>query len=341
MASRKRKNNKGLFGKLLKRVEKDTDILANLFKKRRDSFGEEYKDFIRRKETERKIPEKHKTKHYPTTEEIRKRPKPTKRIKGKTTAVKEKPTEEWLKTGIPGFDDLLERGIPRGSAILVAGGAGSGKTIFCLQTLNYGATNGDKCLYISFEESEKNLKQHMRGFGLDPDELEKKGLLKINRTDAFDIARSVEALLAKAKGELIIEPKEIFGSIPGGFKPDRVVIDSLSALAAAFSRGEESYRIYIEQLFRYFEKLGVTSFLISETEQLPTKFSETGVEEFLADGVIVLYNIRKGTIRENAIEILKLRGAKHQKKIVAFQITDKGIVVYPEQEVFGGIEEVK
>ncbi len=63
-------------------------------------------------------------------------------------------------------------------------------------------------------------------------------------------------------------------------------------------------------------------------------FSQTGVEEFLADGVIVFYNFKRGDVRENAIEVLKMRGEKHQKKIVAMQITNEGIVVYPEQEVF-------
>ena len=62
------------------------------------------------------------------------------------------------------------------------------------------------------------------------------------------------------------------------------------------------------------------------------------MEEFLADGVIVLYNIKKGNIRENAIEVLKMRGADHEKKIVAMQITDNGIVVYPEQELFEDIK---
>ncbi len=61
---------------------------------------------------------------------------------------------------------------------------------------------------------------------------------------------------------------------------------------------------------------------------------QTGVEEFLADRVIVLYNLKHENVRENAIEILKLRGASHKKSLVAMQITDKGIVVYPEQEVF-------
>jgi len=114
-------------------------------------------------------------------------------------------------------------------------------------------------------------------------------------------------------------------------------LDSVTAIAAAFGEKKEGYRIFIEQLFRYLESLHATTFLISETEQMPKIFSPTGVEEFLADGVVVLYSIRKGNIRENAIEILKLRGAKHQKKIVAMQIKDRGIEIYPEQEVFAGL----
>ena len=113
----------------------------------------------------------------------------------------------------------------------------------------------------------------------------------------------------------------------------------MTAVASAFTTQEDSYRVYIEQLFRFFEKIEATTFLITETEQIPKIFSATGVEEFLADGVIVLYNIKRGEIRENAIEVLKMRGEKHQKKIVAMQITDEGIIVYPEQEVFGGLGE--
>jgi len=78
--------------------------------------------------------------------------------------------------------------------------------------------------------------------------------------------------------------------------------------------------------------------LITETEQIPKIFSTSGVEEFLADGVIVFYNLKHGNVRENAIEVLKLRGAAHQKKIVAMQITGEGIMVYPEQEVFSEID---
>jgi circadian clock protein KaiC len=244
--------------------------------------------------------------------------------------------DRFMKTGIDGFDKLMEKGIPKGSDVLIAGGAGSGKTIMCLQILANAARNGKKSLYMSFEESESRLKSHMEDFGWNPFELEKKGNLMIKRLSSYEIARSVEALMAKERGDLLIDIEPLI--LPPGFKPEIIVMDSLSSIASYFVGRSEQYRSYIEQLFRYFEKLGTTSFMIAETKQIPETFSPTGVEEFLADGVVVLYNIRKGDVRENAIEILKLRGAKHLKKIVAMQIIDKeGIVVYPEQEVFGGL----
>lgn len=244
--------------------------------------------------------------------------------------------DKYIFTGIEGFDELLLQGLPIGNSVIVAGGAGSGKTIFCLQTLINKANEGKKCLYMTLEENEEKLIQHMEGFGWNPRELIKKRKLKIMRMNPFDITRNVDALLAKQKGELLIDVDPVL--LPKDYaKPDFLVIDSLTAIASAFTGKEDSYRIYIEQLFRFLEKTGSTSFLITETEQVPKIFSQTGVEEFLADGVVVLYSLKHGNIRENAIEILKLRGAAHQKKIVAMQITSKGVIVYPEQEVFSEI----
>ncbi len=240
---------------------------------------------------------------------------------------------EWLLTEIPGFDELLENGIPRGISILLCGGPGSGKTIFSLQVAFNAAKKGLKCLYMTFEESPERLKEHMNDFGWDTKDLEKKGNLKIIKFSPFDITRQVEAMLEKAKGELLIDVKPML--FPKGFNPDIVVVDSLSAIASFFKGKEDTYRIYIEQLFSLLNDSKTTSFLISESTDVAKKLTESGVEEFLADGVIVLYNLQKGTVRESAIEILKVRGTKHQKKIVAMQITDNGIVVYPEQEVFG------
>ncbi|MBR9677143.1 AAA family ATPase [Candidatus Woesearchaeota archaeon] len=247
----------------------------------------------------------------------------------------QKTTGSFLQTGIPGFDGLVERGITKGAAILLCGGPGTGKTTFALQTLAVSAKKGEKCLYLTFEEEPEKLLSHMQDYGFKPTELQKKDLFRIKKFDAFDLNRSVEALLAKASGELMIELDEVEGIIPKGFKPDRIVVDSLSAVAAAFFGKEQGYRVYLQQLFDLFKRVGATSFFISEIDEDTTRFSRSGVEEFLADGVFVFYNIRQKSARVNALEIIKLRGSPHQKKIVPFRIqTGSGIIVYPLEEVF-------
>ncbi|HDM66838.1 MAG TPA: hypothetical protein ENG62_00420, partial [Thermoplasmatales archaeon] len=146
----------------------------------------------------------------------------------------------------------------------------------------------------------------------------------------------VQAMMARNSDHLLLD-LEPFVIGDEGYKPDIAVIDSLTAIASTFVGKDRSYRFYIERLFRFFEKIGSTNFLITQPMQAPEKQTETPVEDFLSDGVIVLYNVRRGNIRESAIEILKMRGVKHEKRIVAMRITDTGIVVYPEQEVFTDI----
>ncbi|MEM2874860.1 MAG: ATPase domain-containing protein [Candidatus Hadarchaeales archaeon] len=253
---------------------------------------------------------------------------------------------EFIKIGIPGFDDLFARGIPRGTNILIAGGPGTGKTIFCLQALYNSARAGHDCVYITMEESVERLRAHMEDFGWSTKVVEQgRGRIKMRVDDAghifvmkhdpIRVARSVEAMLAKVTGDLSIDIEAIPGLVPRGLRPYFIVIDSISAIESAFVGRPESYRIYIEQLFRMLEELGSTSFLITETEDAPVRFSRSGVEEFLADGVIVLYNMKVGDTRVRAIEILKFRGAKHERKLVPMEITDKGIAIFPKERVYG------
>ncbi|MDD5416504.1 MAG: ATPase domain-containing protein, partial [Candidatus Aenigmarchaeota archaeon] len=115
-----------------------------------------------------------------------------------------------VQTFIPGFDNLFEHGIPKGNAVLVEGGPGVGKTIFCLQLAYNACKKGKKVLYMSFEEPEENLIQHMKNFGWNPDAFIEKDLLRIKRFNALDVARSVEALLSEAKKELLIEIQPVF-----------------------------------------------------------------------------------------------------------------------------------
>ncbi|MEM2878881.1 MAG: ATPase domain-containing protein [Candidatus Hadarchaeales archaeon] len=255
--------------------------------------------------------------------------------------VSEKEDGRWLWTGIKGFDELLERGVPKGSSIIVSGGPGTGKTIFCLQLTYNIAKEGKDCVYLSLEEAPERLKSHMEDFGFDIEEIKRtndtiylkagKGRVALRRLEPISIARSVEALLEKATGRLTIDTAAVLDMLPGDMKPTLVVMDSISAMATAFSGRVEQYRIYIEQLFRYFEKINVTSFLITETNEAPFKVSKEGVEEFLADGIIVFYYIadHQETYRVRGIEILKLRGAKHSTHLVQMEITKNGIIVHP------------
>lgn len=245
---------------------------------------------------------------------------------------------EHIKTYIPGFDELLEHGIPKGNAVLVEGGPGAGKTIFCLQLAYNACKRGNKVLYMSFEEPEVNLIQHMKNFGWDADKLIKQDLLRIKRFNALDVARSVEALLSEAKKELLIEIQPVF--FPPDFKADIVCIDSLTSISSAFSGEESRFRIYMEQLFRYLEKTKITSFLIREVAN-PTHIGGAAgyVEKgeaisFLSDGIIVIYNViySNGT-RGAAMEVLKMRGEKIAKKIVLSEITKRGMVVYPKRGI--------
>lgn len=245
--------------------------------------------------------------------------------------------EAYVKTGIPGFDALFENhfGIPSGDAVLVEGGPGSGKTIFCLAAMDGLCKQGKKCLYMSFEEPEEKLIAHMKNFNWKADEYVKKGLLRIQRFDALDVSRSVEALLSEAKKELLIEVDPVL--FPEDFKPDFVVIDSLTSIASAFSGQESRFRIYMEQLFRYLEKNKITNFLIREVSS-PSHIGGTFKEEgaavsFLSDGIIVIYNVSYSNgERGGALEILKMRGVDIKKKMVDFKIVDKkGVIINPNK----------
>jgi len=262
----------------------------------------------------------------------KKEAKLTVKINKKEADVK-KPVEKFIRTGIKGFDSLFENGmgIPNGAAVLVEGGPGSGKTIFCLATLNELCKKGKKGLYMSFEESEEQLITHMEEFNWKAKDFIKKGLLRISRFDAIDVSRSIEALLSAAKKELLIEVEPMF--FPDDFKPDFVVIDSLTSIASAFSGEESRFRIYMEQLFRYLEKNKITNFLIREVSSpshVGSTFTEQGeAVSFLSDGIIVLYNIIYDSGRRtSAIEILKMRGVSFKKRIVELKIINgKGIEI--------------
>ncbi|MEM3399461.1 MAG: ATPase domain-containing protein [Candidatus Micrarchaeia archaeon] len=229
------------------------------------------------------------------------------------------------------FDNMIERrGIERGSVILVSGGCGTGKSTFCMQSLYNSALIGEKAIYISFEEPTENLKFHMKeNYGWDIEKLEKKGDFAVLMLDPFELARRIEAAVAESRRKLMIKVRDF--ALP--FVPKRVAIDSLTALSTAFMENIEEYRIYLRYLFKTLSGYNAITFAITETEQEPQKYSHLGVEEFLSDAVIVFYNLRNGTTRQRALEILKLRWSAHCRRIVPYEITNEGIVIRDEERI--------
>jgi len=239
-----------------------------------------------------------------------------------------------LKTHIPGFDELFsEGGIPRRNSILVAGGTGTGKSTFCRQICYNLVTQGKHCMYVSFEESIEKIERSMNLFGWDAKKYIDSGLLLVQKINPLDILRMKFGSVGGSGSatELSYKIKPLI--IPKDFNPEVIVVDSLTAVISASISKEKNYRVYLQQLFSFFEETGATSFLITETEPMPTRFSDTGIEEFLADGILVLYNIQRGDRRENAIEVLKMRYSNHQKKVFSLDISPQGIKVHPDRQV--------
>ncbi|MEW6295011.1 MAG: ATPase domain-containing protein [Candidatus Diapherotrites archaeon] len=223
------------------------------------------------------------------------------------------------------FDKLIEKGgVEKGTNFLLSGGCGTGKSTFAMQSIYNGLLAGEKAVYILFEESDEKIKRHMRvNFGWDLEKFEKLDRLAILRINPFKIARSVEASLVKQRRALLIQVEQL--ELP--FVPDKIVVDSLSALSVAFMGNTENYRYYIKHMFDSLNQYDSINFIISETEQDPGIYSRTGIEEFLADGVIVLYNVKVGMTRKRMLEILKLRCSNHVKTLVPYNITPKGIAI--------------
>ncbi len=239
-----------------------------------------------------------------------------------------------LETDIRGFDLLFaEGGVPRGNSILVAGGTGTGKSTFCRQVCYNLVSKGKNCMYVSFEESINRIERSMNVFGWDARKYIDDGHLLIQKINPLDILRMKFGSISGSGSatELSYKIKPLI--IPKDFHPEVIVVDSLTAIISASITKEKNYRVYLQQLFNFFEDTGSTSFLVTETEPMPTRFSDTGIEEFLADGIVVLYNIQRGDRRENAIEVLKMRYSNHQKKVFSMEIGSPGISVYPDRQV--------
>jgi len=229
-----------------------------------------------------------------------------------------------VKTGIKGLDEMLNGGLLPGRVVLISGPTGSGKTILGVQFIYNGIKYFDEPgIFITLEQSKKKIKEDMRALGMDLDELGDK--FRLIGGPIAKIKYNKEKTKAKLE-DFIKEVEEVVKEV--GAK--RVVIDSINLFLLLFKTDEEKRRALLE-LTETLSRLNCTALLTCEVRENTFDISWWGFEQFVVDGVITLYNVKQGSIFQQGIAIRKMRGTKHVKDIVPYRITDKGIVVYPEE----------
>ena len=249
------------------------------------------------------------------------------------------PDGERAPTGIYGLDELIEGGFPRRRTLLLSGACGTGKSIFSMQFLYRGLLEyNEPGVFVTFDEAPENIRSDMLRFGWNLPELEKNGLFTI-----------VDAASGKAgqpshEENSINDQKDfdklmidIIGSCRKiGAK--RLVIDSIPAMGFQYAN-ETIVRQNILRMAYILNRSGLTTLLTTEIPEQSIgsgsmSFSKYGVEEYIADGVIVLSFIGSGEASTRTAYIRKMRGTNHSLAVHPLEITEKGIVIKKIEDVF-------
>jgi len=218
-----------------------------------------------------------------------------------------------VKTGTPGLDSLMQCGGFRfKSSILVSGEPGTGKSILALQFIYNGARlYGEGGVYVTSEQSAEKVRENARSVGMDLEEWEKRGLIKIMRipvTHGYEMAPE----------ELMREVKKI--------EVKRVVIDSITPLEYL----SEDIRGFRARIITFIETLtahNITLLVTAEKRKTDFDSVEFSPEDFLFDGLILMGRLRRAVSFERVISVIKMRGTKHSEEMHPVEISDSGLVV--------------
>ncbi|MEM2273203.1 MAG: ATPase domain-containing protein [Candidatus Bathyarchaeia archaeon] len=220
-----------------------------------------------------------------------------------------------VPTGISGLDEVIGGGFPRGSMIVLAGNPGTGKTIFSALFLYNGIVNyGERGIYVSFAESRETFLSNTYNMGLDFEKLEKEGKFRI-----IDML-TVKGEAAPSILETLLEEASRIGA-------KRIIIDSFSAMAQAFRETHEARIVLHTILSRVTRLLGCTVILVVEVPYGENKIG-LGIEEFVADGIILLNKTKFNRRILRKLEVLKMRGVPIPEAEVVFTLKG-GFKVFP------------
>jgi circadian clock protein KaiC len=228
---------------------------------------------------------------------------------------------EKAPTGITGLDEVTLGGLPRGRATLICGGAGCGKTMLAVEFLvNGGRDYGEPGVFVAFEETRDELVKNAASLDFDLGKLVRQGKLAIDHVhiDPNEIAETGEYDLEG----LFIRLKYAIESV--GAK--RVVLDTIETLFSGFTN-TALLRAEIRRLFQFLKSFGVTAIVTGERgENALTRF---GLEEYVADCVILLDHRVMDQITTRRMRIVKYRGSSHGTNEYPFIIDEQGFSVLP------------
>ncbi len=226
-----------------------------------------------------------------------------------------------VPSGIQGLDTITAGGLPYGRSTLVCGSTGCGKTLLAMQFLVHGILEqNEPGLFVSFEETPAELARNVASLGFDLEALIRQGMLVIEQIylDRLEI----EEIGSYTLDGLFIR----IGYALDRIGARRVAIDTIEMLFSSLS-DETVVRGELRRLFRWLKEREVTAVVTAErAEQSLTRY---GMEEYVADCVILLDHRVHAQIATRRLRILKYRGSTHGTSEYPFLIDERGLTVFP------------
>ncbi|MBU0474391.1 MAG: circadian clock protein KaiC [Bacteroidetes bacterium] len=224
-------------------------------------------------------------------------------------------------TSIKGLDEITDGGLPKGRPTLICGDAGCGKTLFAMEFIVHGATMyNEPGVFISFEETEKELTANVASLGFDLDDLVSKKKLWLEHI--FIDRGEIEE-----KGEYDL--KGLFVRIHHAIestKAKRVVLDTIESLFSALPN-PIVIRTELRRLFGWLKKKGVTAIITGERGN--GSLTRQGLEEYVSDCVILLDHRVHDQSSIRRLRIVKYRGSIHGTNEYPFLIDEDGFSILP------------